>query len=113
MLAAPPVLQLGQLLDWRGALKHDYILSSPHALAVLTTRALLRVFCVLLLRVAKDVDVAMRMVEGGGTAAPVLRLVRELVQVAKHELGGDADHTEMCKLLERWGGEGTEIIPRE
>jgi 3-hydroxyisobutyrate dehydrogenase len=62
--------------------------------------------------IAKDVDVAMRMVESAGTAAPVLRLVREMVHVAKHELGGDADHTEMVRLLERWGGEGTEVSPR-
>ena len=62
--------------------------------------------------IAKDVDVAMRMVEGAGSSAPVLRQVREMVQVAKRELGDDADHTEMPKLLERWSGPGSEISPR-
>ena len=64
----------------------------------------------------KDVQTCMRMADGeaeGGAAnrvpMPVLREVREMVQVARGELGPEADHTEMVRVLERWAGAGGEL----
>lgn len=51
---------------------------------------------------AKDVGVAMHVLDGAGTRAPVLRAVHELLRTAEHEVGGDVDHTAALRLLERW-----------
>lgn len=56
---------------------------------------------------AKDVGVGMRVLDGAGAPAPVLRAVHELYRVAVGELGGEVDHTAALQLLERWAG--TEI----
>ena len=65
---------------------------------------------------AKDVQTAMRMADGEADSSagnrvpmPVLRAVREMVQVARSELGPGADHTEMVRVLERWAGGGAEL----
>jgi len=52
---------------------------------------------------AKDVRIGNKVVEGAGVPAPVFHLVRELYEIAKNELGEDADHVEVLKLVERWG----------
>ncbi len=52
---------------------------------------------------AKDVRIGNKVVEGEGVPAPVFHLVRELFEIAKNELGEDADHVKVVKLVERWG----------
>ncbi|AEB11441.1 NAD(P)-dependent oxidoreductase [Marinithermus hydrothermalis] len=51
---------------------------------------------------AKDIGIAMRVLDGADLPAPVLRLVHEVYQAAKREIGADADHVEALKLIERW-----------
>lgn len=49
---------------------------------------------------AKDVRTAIRML--GETPAPAMRLADQMLQISKAELGPDADHTEVVKVLEKW-----------
>lgn len=52
---------------------------------------------------AKDARLGADVVAASGTPAPVLKLVRDLAQLAAVDLG-DVDHTAMLRLLERWSG---------
>lgn len=53
---------------------------------------------------AKDVAIAQDVVTDSGTPAPVLRLVGELLRVARDSVGADEDHTAAVRLLEDWCG---------
>lgn len=53
---------------------------------------------------AKDVGIAQEVVSDSGTPAPLLRLVNELVRVARDTIGADEDHTAVVRLLEAWSG---------
>ena len=64
------------------------------------TRAFPKTFALGLL--VKDLGIAMRVLEGEKAPSPLLRLVREVYEMAKRELGPEADHVEALKLLERW-----------
>lgn len=48
--------------------------------------------------------IAMGVLDGEKAPSPLLRLTREVYEMAKRELGPDADHVEALRLLERWGG---------
>jgi len=61
---------------------------------------------------AKDVDTAMALIAEQDISAPGLRNIRELVQVALKENGGDADHTELCKTIERWNNVVLQAKPK-
>ncbi len=52
----------------------------------------------------KDVGIGMKVLDGADLAAPLLRLTYEVYQIAKREIGSDADHAEALKLIERWAG---------
>ncbi|GAA6736317.1 NAD(P)-dependent oxidoreductase [Thermus oshimai] len=69
------------------------------------TRAFPKTFALGLL--VKDLGIAMGVLDREKAPSPLLRLTRELYEVAKRELGGEADHVEALKVLEAWGG--TEI----
>lgn len=69
------------------------------------TRAFPKTFALGLL--VKDLGIAMGVLDGEKAPSPLLRLTREVYEMAKRELGPEADHVEALKLLERWGG--TEI----
>jgi len=66
------------------------------------TRAFPKTFALGLL--VKDLGIAMGVLEGGKDPSPLLRLTRELYEMAKRELSPEADHVEALKLLERWAG---------
>jgi 3-hydroxyisobutyrate dehydrogenase len=53
---------------------------------------------------AKDVGIGMKVLDGAELPAPLLRLTSEVYQIAKREIGPDADHAEALKLIERWAG---------
>ena len=53
---------------------------------------------------AKDVGIGMEVLDGADLPAPLLRLTHEVYQVAKREIGPEADHAEALKLIERWAG---------
>jgi len=55
----------------------------------------------------KDVGIGMKVLDGADLPAPLLRITYEVYQMAKREIGPDADHAEALKLIERWAG--TEI----
>jgi 3-hydroxyisobutyrate dehydrogenase len=64
------------------------------------TRAFPKTFALGLL--VKDLGIAMGVLEGEKAPSPLLRLTREVYEMAKRELGPEADHVEALKLLERW-----------
>ncbi|GAA6757753.1 NAD(P)-dependent oxidoreductase [Thermus oshimai] len=66
------------------------------------TRAFPKTFALGLL--VKDLGIAMGVLDGEKAPSPLLRLTRELYEVAKRALGGEADHVEALKVLEAWGG---------
>ncbi|GAA6747860.1 MULTISPECIES: NAD(P)-dependent oxidoreductase [Thermus] len=66
------------------------------------TRAFPKTFALGLL--VKDLGIAMGVLEGAKDPSPLLRLTRELYEMAKRELSPEADHVEALKLLERWAG---------
>lgn len=66
------------------------------------TRAFPRTFALGLL--AKDLGIAMSVLQQAAVPAPLLRLTREIYQLAALELGKDVDHVEAAKLAERWAG---------
>lgn len=53
----------------------------------------------------KDVGIAAQFARDQRTPAPVLQLTAELLAVAHHELGAEADHAEMLKVVEQWSGQ--------
>lgn len=67
------------------------------------TRAFPKTFALGLL--VKDLGIAMGVLDGEKAPSPLLRLTREVYEMAKRELGLEADHVEALKLLERWAGE--------
>lgn len=66
------------------------------------TRAFPRTFRLALLD--KDVRIAADFAREHGVATPLLQLIAELLRVARHELGEEADHVETVKVLEEWAG---------
>ena len=64
------------------------------------TRAFPKTFALGLL--VKDLGIAVGVLEGEKAPSPLLRLTREVYEMAKRELGPEADHVEALKLLERW-----------
>ena len=66
------------------------------------TRAFPKTFALGLL--VKDLGIAMGVLDGEKAPSPLLRLAREVYEMAKRGLGPDADHVEALRLLERWGG---------
>lgn len=66
------------------------------------TRAFPRTFALSLL--AKDVGLARRVLEDAGVDGEVLHLVDRLTSDASGELGPDADHVELVRIIERAAG---------
>lgn len=66
------------------------------------TRAFPNTFSLALL--AKDVGLARATLDAGGVDAPVLHLVDRLTADAAESLGGDVDHTELVRMVERAAG---------
>jgi len=64
------------------------------------TRAFPKTFALGLL--VKDLGIAMRVLDGEKAPSPLLRLTREVYEMAGRELGAEADHVEALRLLERW-----------
>lgn len=53
---------------------------------------------------AKDIGIAAAIAEGEAVPAPVLQLASQLWQSARRELGDEADHVEVVKVVERAAG---------
>ena len=66
------------------------------------TRAFPRTFALELL--AKDVGLATSLLDDGPVDGPLLHLVQQLTAAAVEELGGDADHVELVRVVERAAG---------
>ncbi|HEX5830007.1 MAG TPA: NAD(P)-dependent oxidoreductase [Gemmatimonadaceae bacterium] len=66
------------------------------------TRAFPRTFRLALLD--KDVGIAAAFVRDGRIPAPLLQLTAELLSIAHRELGDEADHVELVKVVEGWAG---------
>ena len=66
------------------------------------TRAFPRTFRLALLD--KDVRIAADFAREHGVGSPLLQLCAELLRIARHELGEEADHVETVKVLEEWAG---------
>ena len=66
------------------------------------TRAFPRTFRLALMD--KDVRIAADFAREHGVASPLLQLTSDLLRVARHELGEEADHVETVQVLERWAG---------
>jgi 3-hydroxyisobutyrate dehydrogenase len=64
------------------------------------TRAFPRTFRLALMD--KDVRIAADFAREHGVAAPLLQAVSDLLRIARHELGEEADHVETVQVLERW-----------
>jgi 3-hydroxyisobutyrate dehydrogenase len=69
------------------------------------TRAFPRTFRLALLE--KDLGIAAAFARTEGVPAPILQLTTELYRAARRELGEEADHVEIAKVVER--ASGTEI----
>jgi 3-hydroxyisobutyrate dehydrogenase len=66
------------------------------------TRAFPRTFRLALLD--KDVGIAASVAREHRVASPLLQEIAELMRIARAELGEDADHAELAKVIERWAG---------
>ncbi|HEY0970685.1 MAG TPA: NAD(P)-dependent oxidoreductase [Gemmatimonadales bacterium] len=66
------------------------------------TRAFPRTFRLALLD--KDIGIAAEVAREQRVPAPILQLAAELYRAAHHELGEEADHVEVVKVIERWAG---------
>jgi 3-hydroxyisobutyrate dehydrogenase len=64
------------------------------------TRAFPRTFRLALMD--KDVRIAADFAREHGVATPLLQAVSDLLRIARHELGEEADHVETVQVLERW-----------
>ncbi|HXY30298.1 MAG TPA: NAD-binding protein [Gemmatimonadaceae bacterium] len=64
------------------------------------TRAFPRTFRLALLD--KDVGIAAGVAREQRVPAPLLQLTAELMRLAHNELGEEADHAEMIRVIERW-----------
>jgi 3-hydroxyisobutyrate dehydrogenase len=52
----------------------------------------------------KDVGIAAQVARTHRAPAPLLQLTAELMRIAHHQLGEEADHSEMVKVVEGWAG---------
>jgi 3-hydroxyisobutyrate dehydrogenase len=52
----------------------------------------------------KDVGIAAQVARTQRAPAPLLQLTAELMRIAHHQLGEEADHSEMVKVVEGWAG---------
>jgi 3-hydroxyisobutyrate dehydrogenase len=52
----------------------------------------------------KDARIAAGIARDAKLAAPTLQLAADLMRIAHHELGDEADHVEAVRLVERWAG---------
>ena len=52
----------------------------------------------------KDVGIAADLARAQRTPAPLLQLTAELMRLAHHALGEEADHVEAVQVIERWAG---------
>ncbi len=66
------------------------------------TRAFPKTFALGLL--VKDLGIAMGVLDGLKAPSPLLRLTREVYEMAKRALGPERDHVEALRLLEEWAG---------
>ena len=66
------------------------------------TRAFPRTFRLALL--AKDINIAAELARQSRVPAPVTQLTADVFRIARGELGEAADHVEIVKLVEEWGG---------
>jgi 3-hydroxyisobutyrate dehydrogenase len=66
------------------------------------TRAFPRTFRLALLD--KDVGIAAELAREYQVPSPLLQLTAELFRMAHNELGEEADHVEVAKVVERLGG---------
>lgn len=64
------------------------------------TRAFPRTFKLALMD--KDVRIAADFAREHGVAAPLIQVASDLLRVARHQLGEDADHVETARVLEQW-----------
>lgn len=64
------------------------------------TRAFPRTFRLALMD--KDVRIAADFAREHGAPAPLLQALSDLLRVARHELGEEADHVETVQVLEKW-----------
>jgi 3-hydroxyisobutyrate dehydrogenase len=66
------------------------------------TRAFPRTFRLALLE--KDINIAAELARQSRVPAPVTQLTADVFRIARGELGEAADHVEIVKLVEEWGG---------
>lgn len=66
------------------------------------TRAFPRTFRLALLD--KDARIAADFAREHGVPSPLLQLTAELLRIARHDLGEEADHVEAVKVIEAWAG---------
>lgn len=59
---------------------------------------------------AKDARIAVSMAREAYVPVPLMQLAAEMFEMAKAQIGGDADHTAVVKLIEAWAG--AEIAPK-
>jgi 3-hydroxyisobutyrate dehydrogenase len=66
------------------------------------TRAFPRTFRLALLE--KDIGIAAELARQSRVPAPVTQLTADVFRIARGELGESADHVEIVKMVEEWGG---------
>jgi 3-hydroxyisobutyrate dehydrogenase len=66
------------------------------------TRAFPRTFRLALLE--KDIGIAAELARQSRVPAPVTQLTADVFRIARGELGEEADHVEIVKVVEEWGG---------
>jgi 3-hydroxyisobutyrate dehydrogenase len=66
------------------------------------TRAFPRTFKLALLE--KDIGIAAGLARDNRVPAPIIQLTADLFRVARGELGEEADHVEIVKMVEEWAG---------
>jgi 3-hydroxyisobutyrate dehydrogenase len=66
------------------------------------TRAFPRTFRLALLE--KDIGIAAELARQNKVPAPVTQLTADVFRIARGELGELADHVEIVKMVEQWGG---------
>jgi 3-hydroxyisobutyrate dehydrogenase len=66
------------------------------------TRAFPRTFRLALLE--KDIGIAASMARDNRVPAPVMQVTADIFRIARGELGEEADHVEIVKLVEQWAG---------
>lgn len=66
------------------------------------TRAFPRTFRLALLE--KDIGIAAELARTSRVPAPITQLTADVFRIARGELGEQADHVEIVKMVEQWGG---------